>query len=208
MEAHPIEQHEIDKIVDDGDEEEDFDDEFVSEEELDKLMEEVSNESSILTDIENVSSSSFGTSILTPLDPIHSDPVSVTGMCLALYSESDSGKFFNPSYDFKPIPDQQCDEYMLMRPTEELEGYEKYAAECYKYNIPKISAIKDCLNGNPVLDLSVRKSNTVSNFINYLMNFLFLELQSRWYRNATSIRCTMWPTNNQFNRYRFRELTI
>jgi len=94
-------------------------------------------------------------SILTCLTPTASYSFSYDGICLHLYTESNSSIMNNMSYDFKQNEKGDTDTFYEIVENDERSSVDRYLDECFKYGIPKIGAIIECLNGEPVLNLKV-----------------------------------------------------
>lgn len=68
-------------------------------------------------------------------------------ICLHFIEESNSELFKIDATNFPPPRDPGIDEYINITESDVYFGWERYCRECHKYSLPRISAVKDILDG-------------------------------------------------------------
>lgn len=68
-------------------------------------------------------------------------------ICLQFIEESDSQLLQVDAANFPPPRDPGINAYMSVIENDDYFGWERYCRECHKYSIPRISAVKDILDG-------------------------------------------------------------
>lgn len=77
-------------------------------------------------------------------------------ICLQCIEESNSQLLLIDAANFPPPRDPGIDEYINIIESDEHVGWQRYCRECHKYSMPRISAVKDILDGKTtVFDLRV-----------------------------------------------------
>lgn len=80
-------------------------------------------------------------------------------ICLQFIEESNSQLLIFDGANFPPPRDPGIDKYVNITENDAHVGWERYCRECHKYSMPRISAVKDILDGKTtVFNLRVNNS--------------------------------------------------
>lgn len=114
-------------------------------------------------------------SVLTKITQISEEDLNKNlPICLLFTQESNSQIIEDNTFNFPPNIDPGISAYMNYVDTDKITGWKKYVKECYKYSIPRLTAVKDVLDlKTSKLDLKVcfhgKKKTTKSFFFTELL---------------------------------------